>query len=148
MTRDLREMARAPPEEEKAEARRPALPVTEYIGAARDLWPHVRRILAAFFRSLYLETLRGEVTLGLESPADTGVIYGYCTAVRYALWPAEAIEFVMTPVFDREVFEGTFTLRAQIRRPLLIAIPVVRALLQKRVRQRLRQVSGRGAWGA
>jgi hypothetical protein len=55
---------------------------------------------------------------------------------------------VMTPVFDHEVFEGTFTLRMQVRRPLLIIIPVASALLQKPVRQRLRQVSGRGAPGA
>ncbi len=153
MTRDLREMAAAEPEKEKKkkeeeEERKPALSVREYLDAAGDLWPHLQRILAAFVRSLCLETLRGDFTLGLESPADTGIVYGYCTAVRYALWPAEAIDFVMTPVFDRKVFEGTFTLRMQIRRPLLILIPVVRALLQKQVRQRLRQVSGRGAPGA
>ena len=147
MTRDLAKIAAAPPEK-KAEERRPALPLREYIDAAGDLWPHLRRILAAVYRSLYLETLRGDITLGLESPADTGIIYGYCTAVRYALWPAEAIDFVMTPVFDHEIFEGTFTLRMQIRRPLLIVVAVVRALLQKPVRQRLRQVSGRGAPGA
>ena len=151
MTRDLREMAAPEPEEEKekkVEEPKPALPLREYLDAAGDLWPHLQRILAAFVRSLCLETLRGDVTLGLESPADTGVIYGYCSAIRYALWPAEAIDLVMTPVFDREVFEGTFTLKMQIRRPLLILIPVVRALLQKQVRQRLRQVSGRGAPGA
>ncbi|HNQ34322.1 MAG TPA: DUF2953 domain-containing protein, partial [Methanoculleus sp.] len=61
---------------------------------------------------------------------------------------AEAIDLVLTPDFDHEVFEGTFTLRVQIRHPLLIIIPVVQALLQKPVRQRLRQVSGRGAPGA
>jgi len=151
MVRDIQEMVAAKPEEEKeekAEEPKPALPPGEYLSAAADLWPHIQRIFAAFVRSLCLETLRGDITLGLESPADTGVIYGYCTAVRYALWPAEAIDFVMTPVFDREVFEGTFTLKVQIRRPLLILIPVVRALLQKQVRQRLRQVSGRGAPGA
>ncbi len=150
MTRDLRERAAAPreKEEKKAEEQGPALSLREYLNAAGDLWPHFRRILAAFFRSLYLETLRGNVTLGLESPADTGIVYGYCTAARYALWPAEAIDFVMTPVFDHKVFEGTFTLRMQIRRPLLIIIAVARALLQKSVRQRLRQVSARGAPGA
>lgn len=149
MVRDIREMAAAKPEEEKkVEEPKPALPVGEYVDAARDLWPHIQRIVAAIYRSLYLEILRGEVTLGLESPASTGVVYGYCTAARYALWPAEAIDLVLTPDFDHEVFEGTFTLRVQIRRPLLIIIPVVQALLQKPVRQRLRQVSGRGAPGA
>ncbi|HOI13285.1 MAG TPA: DUF2953 domain-containing protein [Methanoculleus sp.] len=150
MVRDIQEMVAAKPEEEKekVEEPKPALQPGEYLSAAADLWPHIQRIFAAFVRSLCLETLRGDVTLGLESPADTGVIYGYCTAVRYALWPAEAIDFVMTPVFDREVFEGTFTLKIQIRRPLMILIPVVQALLQKQVRQRLRQVSGRGAPGA
>lgn len=149
VTRDLREMAAAEPaEEKKAEERRPALPVSDYIEAAGDLWPHLQRILDAVYRSLYLETLRGNVTLGLDSPADTGVVYGYCTAVRYALWPVEAIDFVMTPVFNERVFAGTFTLKMQIRRPLLILVAVARALLQKPVRQRLRQLSGRGAPGA
>lgn len=150
VTRDLGEMAAAEPEKEEKEEeeRKPGLSAGEYLDAAGDLWPHLQRILAAFVRSLCLETLRGDFTLGLESPADTGVVYGYCTVVRYVLWPAEAIDFVMTPVFDRRVFEGTFTLKMQIRRPLLILIQVVRALLQKQVRQRLRQVSGRGAPGA
>ncbi|MCM2465155.1 DUF2953 domain-containing protein [Methanoculleus oceani] len=151
MTRDLREIAAAEPEEKKVkkeEKPKPALSVREYLDAAGDLWPHLQKILAAFIRSLCLETLRGDVTLGLESPADTGVVYGYCTAVRYALWPVEAVDFVMTPVFNQRIFEGTFTLKMRIRRPLLILIPVVRALLQKQVRQRLRRVSGRGAPGA
>ncbi|MDV2481019.1 DUF2953 domain-containing protein [Methanoculleus sp. Wushi-C6] len=148
MTRDLAEMAKpSPPEEREEKERRPALSTSEYLSAAGDLWPHVKEIIAAFFRSLYLERLWGDITLGLESPATTGTVYGYCTAVRYALWPADAIDFVMTPVFDREVFEGAVLLRLQIRRPLLILIPVVRALLQRPVRERLRQVSGRGAVG-
>lgn len=149
MTRDLGELAAAEPEEEKKEEeRKPVQSVRDYLDAAGDLWPHLWRILETVYRSLRLETLRGDIILGLESPADTGVVYGYCTAARYALWPAEAIDFVMTPVFDREVFEGTFILRLQIRQPLLILIAVARALLKKPVRERLRQVSGRGAPGA
>lgn len=149
LTRDLAERAPAPPKEgKKPEERKPPLPVREYLSAASDLWPHIQKVLAAFIRSLSLETLQGDVTLGLENPADTGVVYGYCTAVRYALWPAEAVDFVMTPVFDHEVFEGTLTLRMQIRHPLLVIIPAARALLQKPVRERLWQVSGRGAQGA
>ncbi len=145
MTRDIAEVAGAPREEEEE---KPSLPAKEYINAAVDLWPHAKKIIATALRSLYLEMLRGDVTLGLDNPADTGMIYGYCTALRYALWPAEAIDFIVTPVFDRRVFEGSFTLRMQVRRPLLIIIAVVQALLKKPVRQRLRQVSGRGAPGA
>ncbi|MDN7011828.1 DUF2953 domain-containing protein [Methanoculleus sp. FWC-SCC3] len=150
IARDLGEMMAEKPEEkeERVEEKRPARPVREYLDAAGDLWPHIRRILKTVYRSLYLESLRGDITLGLESPADTGVVYGYCTALRYALWPAEAIDFAMTPVFDREVFEGAFSLRMQIRRPLLILIAVTKALLKKPVRERLRQVSGRGVPGA
>lgn len=145
MTRDLAERAAAPLEGgEEARELRPPLPVREYISAAVDLWPHIQTVIVAFIRSLTLETLRGDITLGLENPADTGVIYGYCTAVRYALWPAEAVDFVMTPVFDREVFEGTFSLRMQVCHPLLIIIPSAKALLQKPVRKRLWQASGRG----
>ncbi len=148
MTRDLAEIITAPPAEGKRDERRPSLPVEEYLDAAADLWPHLRKVIAATLRSLYLEVLHGEVTLGLESPASTGTIYGYCTALRYAIWPVEAVDLVITPVFDHEVFEGSFTLRMQIRRPLLIIIPAASALLQKPVRQRLQQISGRGALGA
>ena len=150
MTRDLGEMMAEEPEEKekKAEERRPARPVREYLDAAGDLWPHIHRILETVYRSLRLETLRVDIVLGLESPADTGVVYGYCTAARYALWPAEAIEFALIPVFDREVFEGTFILRMQVRRPLLILIAVAKALLKRPVRERLRQVSGGGVPGA
>lgn len=150
VTRDLEEIAAAkPPEEEKeGEEQETALSIGDYIEAAGDLWPHLKRVFGAVYRSLYLETLRGNVTLGLDSPADTGVIYGYCTAARYVLWPVEAIDFVMTPVFNERVFAGTFTLKMQIRRPLLILVAVARALWQKPVRQRLRQLSGRGAPGA
>jgi len=148
MTRDLAEVAGPPREEEEKKETKPSLPMREYINAAVDLWPHAKKIIATALRSLYLEMLRGDVTLGLDNPADTGMIYGYCTALRYALWPAEAIDFIVTPVFDRRVFEGSFTLRMQVRRPLLIIIAVVQALLKKPVRQRLRQVSGRGAPGA
>lgn len=147
MTRDLQEIAAPEPKKEKKEAEGPGptLSVREYIDAAGDLWPHLQRILGAVYQSLYLETLQGDITLGLDSPADTGIIYGYCTAARYALWPVEAIDFTMTPVFGQRIFEGAFTFRMQIRRVLLIIVPVVRALLQKPVRERLRRVSGRGA---
>ena len=149
ITRDLEEIAAAkPPEEEKAKERRPAPSLGDYIEAAGDLWPHLQRVLEVVYRSLYLETLRGNVTLGLDSPADTGVVYGYFTAIRYVLWPVEAIDFVMTPVFNERIFMGTLTFKMQIRRPLLILVAVARALWQKPVRQRLRQVSGRGAPGA
>jgi hypothetical protein len=149
VTRDIEELTKPAPPEEKAEEKepRPAISAGELLGAARDLLPHAREVLAAFLRSLYLERLRGRITLGLESPADTGIVYGWCTAVRYALWPAEAVDFVMIPIFGREIFEGAFLLRFQIRRPLLIIVPVVRALFHKPVRQRLRQFSGRGAPG-
>ncbi|WP_292519252.1 DUF2953 domain-containing protein [Methanoculleus sp.] len=150
VTRDIARMAAEKPEveEERVEERGPAPSPQELLATAVDLWPQIERILDAVLRSLYLETLRGDITLGLGSPADTGIVYGYCTAARYALWPVEAIDFVMTPVFDRRIFEGTFVLKLQVRRPLLILVPVVQALLQRPVRDRLRRVSGRGAAGA
>ena len=150
VTRDLEEIAAAkPPEEEKeGEEQETALSIGDYIEAAGDLWPHLKRVFGAVYRSLYLETLQGNVTLGLDSPADTGVVYGYCTAARYALWPVEAVDFVLTPVFNERIFAGTFTPKMLIRRPLLILAAIARALCQIPVRQRLRQVSGRGAPGA
>lgn len=148
ITRDLRDMIAANPRSgERGEGQKSARELRDYIEITEDLWPHLRRILETIYRSIHIETLQGDITLGLESPADTGVVYGYCTAVRYALWPAEEVEFVVTPVFDREVFEGTLTLRMRLYRPLLILIAVTGALLKKPVREQLCQKSVRGAPG-
>ncbi len=133
---------------EKIEEERPAVGVREYIRTGRDLWPDIRRVLDAVLRSLRLERCVGEITLGLASPADTGKIYGYATALRYALWPAERIDLILHPAFCEEVLEGKLDLQIAVRHPLMILVPIVSMLLKKPVRERLKIVSGRGALGA
>ncbi|MDN7024795.1 DUF2953 domain-containing protein [Methanoculleus sp. FWC-SCC1] len=147
LKRDLAAIA----EEEKPEEvpkERPPLRIGEYVGAGTDLWPYIRRVIDAFLRSLSLKRCIGEVTLGLASPAATGRIYGYMTALRYALWPVERIDLVMHPVFGDEILEGKVDVQVNIERPLTILIPIVAALMHKTVRDRLRVLSGRGAAGA
>ncbi len=144
--RDLAAEAEEKPE--KIEEKRPPTGVHEYLRIGRDLWPDIRRILDAVLQSIRLERCVGEITLGLASPADTGRLYGYATALRYALWPAERIDLILHPVFCEEVLEGKLDLRVAIRHPLTIIVPIVSMLLKKPVRERLRIVSGRGTAGA
>ncbi len=146
MKRDLGGVLEKKPEEE--EERRPGSGIREYVDAVGDIWPHIGQVLRALLRSLSLQELTGEVTLGLESPAATGILFGYCSALRYSLWAVEPIDFRMTPVFDRRVLEGRLTVRVRIRRLLLIVVPVIAALMKRPVRERLRQISRRGVSGA
>ncbi len=147
LKRDLVAIAEGEKPEKPAE-RRPRLGIGEYISAGTDLWPYVRRVLDAFLRSLSLERCIGEVTLGLASPAATGRVYGYMTALRYALWPAERIDLIMHPVFGDEILEGKVDVKVNIERPLTIIIPIIAALMHRTVRDRLKMLSGRGASGA
>ncbi|RXE56869.1 hypothetical protein ABH15_01565 [Methanoculleus taiwanensis] len=133
---------------EKPPKPRPRPGIGEYVSAGSDLWPYIRRVLDTFLRSLSLERCIGEVTLGLASPAATGRIYGYMTALRYALWPMERIDLIMHPVFGDEILEGKADVKVHIKRPLLILLSIIAALMHKTVRDRLKMLSGRGASGA
>lgn len=147
LKRDLAAITREEKPEKPPEPR-PRPDIGEYVSAGSDLWPHIRHVLDTFLRSLSFEQCIGEITLGLASPAATGRIYGYMTALRYALWPAERIDLIMHPVFGDEILEGCLDVKVHIERPLLILLSIIAALLHKTVRDRLKMLSGRGASSA
>lgn len=148
LKRDLAAIAKEEEKPEEAPEERPRPGIGEYVSAGTDLWPYIHRVLDAFLRSLSLERCIGEVTLGLASPAATGRIYGYMTALRYALWPVEQVDLIMHPVFGDEILEGKVDVQVNIERPLTILMPIIAALMHGTVRNRLKMLSGRGAAGA
>jgi len=128
--------------ETKGEEKKERPELSTYLDAATELWPYLMRVINAFLRSLSLKRLYGAITLGLSNPADTGMLYGYYNAFRYSIWALEPVDFLMTPIFNREVFEGQMEMEIRINRPLLILLPIISALTKRPVRQKLRQISG------
>jgi hypothetical protein len=143
MRRDLTqqpEEKEVKPEKEEEKKERPG--ISTYLDAATELWPYLMRVISAFLRSLSLKKLYGAITLGLSDPSQTGMLYGYFNAFRYSIWALEPVDFLMTPVFNREIFEGQMEMEIRINRPLLILLPMVSALAKRPVRQKLRQIAG------
>ncbi|GEM_PF-3251549 len=71
-----------------------------------------------FFRLLYavltitrIKQLRARLLLGLDDPADTGLVYGLLMPCFSFLYAVPRVEFVATPVFDRYVVESNLQMK-------------------------------------
>jgi hypothetical protein len=100
----------------------------------RPSLPELLGLIRAVAGSLSFSRFRGQLSLGLASPAATGCLYGYWTAFRYAVPADDRISFDLTPVFDREVLEGEGELELLLHRPLTLILQAIAILVRARRR--------------
>ena len=86
-----------------------------------------------FFRSLTLQEIRGNLTVGFRNPADTGIFYGWYCAICPTLMVTPVCLDVV-PVFDRPVLEGEIMAKVRIDRPLLLILATIRLFFDRDVR--------------
>jgi hypothetical protein len=86
-----------------------------------------------FLRSLTIQEIRGNLTVGFENPADTGIFYGWYCAICPTLMVTPLCLDVV-PVFDRPVLEGEITAKVRIDRPLLLILATIRLFFDRDVR--------------
>lgn len=99
-----------------------------------EAWPHLYRLIISFFRSFTLEKFSLNLTMGLESPADTAMFTGYIWSVTYPLNALTRIDAVITPDFEKRVLDGD--LQMDIRLKLIgIVVEAIRAFTKKPVRK-------------
>jgi hypothetical protein len=91
--------------------------------------PGLARIVRAMIRHLTVRKIEGDLVLGLRNPADTGIIYGFFSAVRPLIQLDERVSLSLQPAFDREVFTGRLTADLRIERPLVIPVLVFTCIL-------------------
>jgi hypothetical protein len=91
--------------------------------------PGLARIVRAMIRHLTVRKIEGDLVLGLRNPADTGIIYGFFSAVRPLIQLDERVSHSLQPAFDREVFTGRLTADLRIERPLVIPVLVFTCIL-------------------
>jgi hypothetical protein len=101
----------------------------------RPSLPEVLRLIGMVAGSLSFSRFRGQLLLGLASPAATGRLYGYWTAFRYAVPADDRISFDLTPVFDRQVLEGEGELVILLHRPLTLILQAFAILVRARRRE-------------
>jgi hypothetical protein len=96
------------------------------------LKPGVSRIIRAFFHHTRFRSLACDIRFGLSSPAVTGMIFGCYTAVRPLVMQDRRISFSATPVFDRELLEGSCRCDFRMDRPLVVPALIIRLFLNPR----------------
>lgn len=99
------------------------------------------RFMRAILRHLSIRKIEGDFTVGLQNPADTGVVFGFFSAVRPLLFPCNRISLSMTPVFDREILEGQIMADFRISQPLFIPVLMLRLAMKPGTRRLIRKVS-------
>lgn len=119
--------------------------IGETIRFILQVWPATRKVLSAFIHSLSLTRITCRVRFGTQNAAATGRIFGYCAAILPAQVLSERVSVEVTPVFDRETFEGCMSASFRINHVLLICIPVVRLLLDRKTRDALHTFRNGGA---
>jgi hypothetical protein len=94
------------------------------------------RLGGKFLRSVTLQEIRGNLTVGFRNPADTGIFYGWYCAICPTLM-VSPVCLDITPVFDRQVLEGEIMAKVRIDRPLLLLIAMTRLFFDRDVRNAL-----------
>jgi len=94
---------------------------------------HIGRNL---LRTMTLQEIRGSLVVGFRNPAETGIFYGWYSAMLPALMGSR-VSLEVTPVFDRQVLEGEIMARVRIDRPLLLILAMARLFIDRDVRNAL-----------
>jgi len=109
------------------------------VGIAADLFreilmlrPGVMRIIRALFRHTHIRRLTCDIRFGLSSPAVTGMVFGCYAAIRPLVMQDKRVSLSASPVFDRELLEGSCRLDLRVERPLVVPALIIRLFLDPR----------------
>ena len=108
--------------------------ILKIINLVKESWPHIYELVNAFYRSVTLEKFSMNLTLGMESPADTALFTGYIWSVTYPLNAITRIDAVITPDFDRRVLDGDLEVDVSLKL-IWIVVEAIRAYTKKPVRE-------------
>jgi hypothetical protein len=94
--------------------------------------PGVMRIIRALVRHTRIRRLICDIRFGLSSPAVTGMAFGCYTAIRPLVMLDRRVSLSVSPVFDRELLEGSCRCDFRVDRPLVIPALLIRLFLSPR----------------
>jgi len=90
-------------------------------------------LLGKLLRSMTFQEIRGNMVVGFRNPAETGIFYGWYSALLPILMVSRVC-LDITPVFDRQVLEGDIMAKVRIDRPLLLILAMARLYMDRDVR--------------
>lgn len=103
-------------------ARRPSYRRTALFRRAVSAAP---KLVADVLRVVIVEEAVADFEVGLEDPADTGMLLGWLNAARYAAASRSAVRLDIRPVFDGAHFQGSLFAALRLR-PIALLPPMAR----------------------
>ena len=92
----------------------------------------VMRIIRALVSHTRIRRLACDIRFGLSTPAVTGMAFGCYTAIRPLIMQDPRVSLSASPVFDRELLEGSCRCDLRVNRPLVIPALLIRLFLSPR----------------
>jgi hypothetical protein len=112
--------------------------ILKILKLVKNSWPHLYRLIIVFYHSVNLEKFSLNMTLGMESPADTALFTGYIWSFTYPLNAITRIHAVITPDFQRRVLDGDLQVDVTLKLFWIVA-EAIRAYTKKPVRELIQE---------
>ena len=101
--------------------------------------PYFENIFYALFRSITIEKLNLNLTLGMDSPVDTAQMAGFFWSLITTVNLIPKVSIHMNPIFMKSTFEGNLEFELKIRL-FWIALEGIKAITKKPVRSLINEV--------
>jgi len=101
--------------------------------------PYFENIFYALFRSITIEKLNLNLTLGMDSPVDTAQMAGFFWSLIPTVNLIPKVSIHMNPIFMKSTFEGNLEFELKIRL-FWIALEGIKAITKKPVRSLINEV--------
>ncbi|MCP8316970.1 MAG: DUF2953 domain-containing protein [archaeon] len=113
--------------------------IPEMISLFTESFPYLKHILNAFMKSISIERFSCNVTMGLDSPADTAMISGYMWSLASLVNVFPKAYLSVKPDFQEKRLDGSMMVELKVRL-LWIAVALIRAFSKKPIRQLFRKM--------
>jgi len=109
--------------------------IVKFMRLPYEAIPHFINFIKTLFKLISIRKVQCDAQLGLSDPANTGILFGYLTALKSVLRPIERLRIRLTPVFDKQTLEGGFNIILRINYPIRIIAAAIGLFFKKPVRE-------------
>lgn len=106
VSRDLNKPGTEKPTESKRRRKRPRFSDMVKIISIPGLWGKFLKLVRDIFRRIKLKDLDINLRIGLDDPADTGLLFAAIWPLTYFPWMPERYPVRLEPCFQEAMFEG------------------------------------------
>ena len=109
--------------------------IVKFMRLLCEAMPHFINFIKTLVKRTSIRKVQCDAQLGLSDPANTGILFGYFTALKSVLRPIERLRIRLTPVFDKQTLEGGFNIILRINYPIRIIAAAIGLFFKKPVRE-------------